>query len=312
MRISELKVKVKLRLYNFLTKHLPINTKYRPKGIVKLESLKNSPGVTYYEINPAYTSKLSLSSEFYAKCIYAKPPLSVNYPGDFVVSLTNGRVYNIDAPNIAVMSGDNFFIEGLSFQWRREFDHEDLAPSASNSIFARKMFDAPIKYKGTVFSLLSGGGAIDYYYHWVIDSIAKLHLLRQSGLFDQVDYFFVPNYLFPFQKQYLDHFGISESKIINAEKIRHIQADRLVVASYIRIMAHLPGWVPTFLNRSLIAEAQQGTKKLIYISRGDAAVNRKVLNEAQVIQLLKPMGFEIYKLSELNVWIRPGFFTPLD
>src|SRR5688572_23174300 len=119
MRLSKLNDRVKRRFYNFLSRNVPVNTKYRPKGIVQLESIKNSEGVTYYEIDPAYTSKLSMPAKFFADCsTYNKPTLSVNYPGDFVVSLTNGRIYNIDPANIAVMSGDNLLIEDLSFQWR--------------------------------------------------------------------------------------------------------------------------------------------------------------------------------------------------
>ena len=74
-------------------------------------------------------------------------------------------------------------------------------------------------------------------------------------------------------------------------------------------MAHLPGWVPKFLHRSFITEWQPGANRLIYISRADAPLCRRVLNEAQVIQLLKPMGFEIYKLSELNIWSQARLFN---
>ena len=309
MQLSKLKDRLKLRLYNFLSTRLPLNTKYRPKGIIQLESLKNRPGVSYHEINPAYTSKLSLPSKFFEECsVYIKPTLLAKFPGDFVVSLTNGRIYNTHYANIAIMSGDNFLIDGLSFQWEIE-NGDGLAPAARNSIFTRKMFDSPTKYAGTVFSLLSGGGAIDYYYHWVIDSIPKLHLLRQSGLLEQIDYFLVPNYVLPFQKQYLKHFGIDESKIINATKVRHIEADRLVIASYIRIMAHLPTWVPEFLRRSFVTEAPQAKGKLIYISRKDSPLSRKVVNEAQVVELLKPMGFEVYVLSGLDIWEQARLFN---
>ena len=73
----------------------------------------------------------------------------------------------------------------------------------------------PKKFKGTVFSLLAGGGAKYYYYHWMIDSLAKLGLLKQIGRFDKVDYFLVPNYSAKYHKETLSHFGISEDKIIN-------------------------------------------------------------------------------------------------
>ena len=79
--------------------------------------------------------------------------------------------------------------------------------------------------------LLSLGASKHYYYHWVFDSIAKLYLLKQSGLFDQVDHFLVPNYQYQYIKEYLEHFGIDESKIIDAEEVHHIEADYLMVSS---------------------------------------------------------------------------------
>ncbi len=307
MSLSTFKSKVKNKILNTLSRYIPINIKYKPKGTISLEVLKNQKGTEYYEINPPYTSELRLTQKFIQDCSsYNKPTVSVDYPGDYIVTIRNGRIYNIDPGNIAVMSEENLFIDEVSFQWR---SGEKLAPSADNSIFHQKIFTHPNVYKGKVFSLLSGGGAIDYYYHWVIDSIPKLFLLKQSGLYDQIDYFLVPNYSHKFQKEYLDFFGIEESKIINANVIRHIQADALIVTSYIRIMAHLPTWVPEFLNKSLITVKSVERNKLIYIARGDAAINRKVLNESQLIKMLKEAGFEIHFLSKLNIQEQAQLFN---
>ncbi len=299
MRLSGIKEKVMSKVVRTMAKYVPYNTKYRPKGTILLDALKKVDGVKYYEIHPPRISELKLTPKFVEDCSsYNKPTLSVQYPADFVMKIKQGRVYNIDTGNIAIISGDNYLVEELSFQWR---SGEKLAPGNDNIIFRKKMFSSPHHYKGNVFSLLSGGGAVDYYYHWVIDSLPKLFLLKQSGLYDQIDYFLVPNYAHKFQIEYLNFFGITEDKIINAEINRHIQADQLIVASYIRIMAHLPQWVPDFLHQEFIGSERNKKEKLIYIARGDAAVNRKVLNENELISMLKEMNFEIHFLSKLNV-----------
>lgn len=279
-------------------KFVPYNTKYKPLGTVSLPSLVSNKLVKYHEINAPYVSQLNLTKQFANDCSsYNKPVLSVQYPGDYIVSIPQGRIYNVDTGNIAVISGDNRLIEELSFQWR---SGEKLAPGTDNVIFSQKVFSTPKKYAGNVFSLLSGGGAVDYYYHWVIDSIPKLCLLEKSGLLDKIDYFLVPNYAHKFQLEFLAHYGIKEEKIINAESVRHIQADCLMVTSYIRIMAHLPTWVPEFLNKSFI-KGEVKRDKLIYIGRGDAAKNRKVLNETELIEMLKPFGFEVHYLSHYSI-----------
>src|SRR5687768_5492142 len=290
-----------------MAKYVPYNTKYKTTGTVSLDNLVKNQKVVYTEINPPYTSQLTLDPKFIEDCSsYNKPTRAVQYPGDYLVTIKNGRVYNIDRGNIAVMSGDNYLIEDLSFQWR---SGEKLAPGSDNIIFTKKMFSPPQRYSGTVFSLLSGGGAVDYYYHWVIDSIPKLFLLQKSGLVDQVDYFLVPNYALKFQIEYLKIFGIPEHKIVNAEIVRHIQAESLIVASYIRIMAHLPKWAPDFLFKSIVPPSPVKKNKLIYIARGDAAVNRKVLNEAELIVMLQQMNFEIHFLSKLSVTGQAELFS---
>lgn len=307
MNLKKLKGKVINKVLKMLSNFIVINIKYKPKGIVSLDILKNDDGIKYYEITPPYISDLKLTNKFIEDCSsYNKPTLSVAYPGDFIVSIEKGRIYNIDPGNIAVMSDENLFIEELSFQWR---SGEKMSPSSENMIFHMKIFSKPEIYYGKVFSLLSGGGAIDYYYHWVIDSMPKIFLLRQSGLFDKIDYFLVPNYEHKFQIEYLESLGIEKSKIINANLIRHIQADVLLVTSYIRIMAHLPHWVPEFLNRSFIVPGKNHQDKLLYIARGDAAMNRKVLNETELITMLKEMNFEIHFLSKLNVQEQAELFN---
>jgi hypothetical protein len=307
MRLSSLKNKMAKKVLRIMAKYVPYNTKYRPKGITSLQTLEDKGELTYYAIHPPYTSELQLMPKFIEDCSsYNKPTLRVQYPGDFVVKIPNGRVYNLDTGNIAFVNGNNLLIDELSFQWRQG---EKLAPAKDNIIFNKKMYSTPKQYRGNVFSLLSGGGAVDYYYHWVIDSLPKLFLLKQSGLYDQVDYFLVPNYAHKFQIEYLKFFGITEDKIINAEVDRHIQAESLLVASYVRIMAHLPMWVSDFLHQSFSASYGKPKNKLIYIARGDAALNRKVLNESELVEMLKQMDFEIHFLSKLTVQEQAQLFN---
>src|SRR5688572_18944475 len=299
MNLHRLKNKIVTKIIKIASRIIPINVKQKPSGVIALRDLRGKSGVSYYEVNAPYISKLDLSQKFIEDCSsYNKPMLSVEYPGDYVVCLKGGRIYNVDAGNIAIITEDNLLIDELSFQWR---GGEKLAPAKENSIFELKLFNPPHSYAGNVFSLLSGGGAVDYYYHWVIDSIAKIYLLKQTGNFSYIDYFVVPNYAHKFQKEYLNYFGIQENKIINANEIRHVEAENLWLTSYVRIMAHLPKWVPNLLYQSFITSPNDKRDKLIYIARGDAAVNRKVLNEAELIEMLKKMDVEIYFLSKMSI-----------
>ena len=150
--------------------------------------------------------------------------------------------------------------------------------------------------------MLAGGGAINYYYHWVFDAMPKLSLLREAKLLESMNYFLVPNYLYSYQKQYLEYFGIPASKIINGELVKHIKADKLYVASTVRIHDHHPKWSLDFLFTSLFPHrGRKQRSKRIYIARGDASVNRKVINESELITRLKKYDFEIHHLSGMSI-----------
>ena len=295
-----------------VTGYIPGHRKYVPIGVKTLlapDNYRNNDSIKYLELSPPYVSTLNLDQQFIEDCSdFSKPLMSVPIPGDYIVTLKNGRVYSHDPCNMAIISNDNYLVEELSFQW--DIKSELWEGGRKNKVFDMHGLIKPKKFKGTVFSLLAGGGAKYYYYHWMIDSLAKLGLLKQSGLFDKVDYFLVPNYSAKYHMETLSHFGISEDKIINEENIRHIQADHLMVCSYTQVEFHHPKWACDFLHNSFTVP--RGNKKrdtLIYIPRGDAAVNRKVLNEAELIEVLKGYGFEIRFLSDMKVPDEAEFFN---
>ncbi len=299
MNLKTLRTKVSDKAFRILSKYISYNTKYKPVGILKASKQNKGGSIEYFEIKPPYSSELNLTSKFIEDCSpYVKPILSVQYPGDYVIKIKDGRIYSLDGANTGVISGDNHLIEPVSFQW----SDDKILEGKDNALFKQKVFTKPKKYKGKVFSMLSGGGAITYYYHWLYDAMTKLFHLKESGLLDQIDFFLVPNYVYKYQKEYLDYFGITQERIINAEEVRHIQSDYLFVSSYVIIEDHHPKWACDFLYKSFITPDQRQTRdKLIYIARGDAAVNRKVINEEELIKALKNYGFEIHYLSGLSV-----------
>ncbi|WP_276372042.1 glycosyltransferase family 61 protein [Chryseolinea sp. H1M3-3] len=307
MEIRTLPAKVYRKGLRLLSKFVPRNIKYRPVGITNVSKEKKYDSIEYIEIAPPYTLTLDLEKRFIEDCSpYAKPIMSVQFPGDFIVGIKDGRLYSYDAANMAVISRENLLVEQVSFQW----SNDNVLSGKHNILFREKQFIAPKKYKGKVFSMLAGGGAITYYYHWVFDAIPKIFLLKQSGLFDEIDYFLVPNYIYPYQKEYLTHFGISPDKIINGEAVKHLEADELFVASYVRIDDHHPKWICDFLYNSFVRPKKNIVRdKRIYIARGDAAVNRKVINESELIEMLKEYDFEIHYLSGLSVVEQADIFN---
>jgi capsular polysaccharide biosynthesis protein len=307
MKLRTLPVKAYNKALRALSKLVPINTQYKPVGIINVSRSTKPDSVEYIEIKPPYTLDLDLTPQFIADCSpFIKPIISAQFPGDFVLGIRDGRVYSLDASNMAVITREGQLIEQVSFQWSDDV----ILDGKHNKIFRETIFKAPKKFKGNVFSLLAGGGAITYYYHWLFDAMPKFYLLQKAGLFDKIDFFLVPNYVHQYQKDFLRHFGVPPEKIINAELEKHIRADTLYVTSYVRLEEHQPKWTCDFIYNSFVKPGSKKQRnKRIYISRKDASVNRRIFNEDELIEMLKGFGFEILLLTNLTIFEQVEMFN---
>lgn len=284
--------------FYFLVNNLSLNEELRPVGIRKVPRT-SSESCKYFEMGPPITSTINVDEKFRSIwSAYMNPVVSYQTDGDFMLTLRNGRIFCADPNNIAVITEDNHLLEEVSYQWA----NYTVADIKENRIFQAKGFPKPRKYRGRVFSLLSGWAAKNYYYHWVFEALPKLHILKSSGEFDNVDYFLIPSMAFRYQREYLEQLGITADKIINEEDVHHIQADELIVTSHVKLFDHHPKWICDFLYNSFVGNIKPVTpQKLVYVARGDAARSRRVENEQQLIEMLKSYGFQTYYLSMLSV-----------
>lgn len=296
LALSGLRKKVKGKLERMLHSNFPIHQEYKPKGIKDLNSLKESKAIELTVLREPFVSKLA-EHDFYQHCSdYLKPVMASQNPGDFLVTIKDGRIMMDTGSNMAVVSSDGYLIKELSFQWNR-----GLIGIEQNAFLRQKGFSKPKKYKGKVFSMLAGGGAITYYYHWMVDSLPKLFLLKEAGLFNEIDYFLVPNYSADYHRETLEYFGIKKEKIISIITEHHIQADSLILSSYTRIDGHHPEWACNGLYDTFVRpNPTSQNDKLLYISRADAK-QRRVLNEPELVEMLQKYGFEVHTMSSLSM-----------
>src|SRR5690606_38151330 len=156
--------------------------------------------------------------------------LSSPNPGDYLAIVKEGRIMMDTGSNMAVVSSDGYMIKELSFQWNR-----GLVGAEHNAFLRQKGFSKPTKIDGTVFSMLAGGGAITYYYHWMVDSLPRLFLLKESGMFDDVDYFLVPNYSLDYHRETLAYFGIKSHQVISVLSHRQDRKSTRLNSSHVKI-----------------------------------------------------------------------------
>jgi capsular polysaccharide biosynthesis protein len=136
-----------------------------------------------------------------------------------------------------------------------------------------------------------------------------LHLIRKSGF--RPDFYVVSNAL-DFQKEWLDLLGIREQQIIPANAGITIQADELIVPSFINNWEMiefregypnyqkqwLPRWLGDLYSDSRV-ESGKGRER-VYISRTHAP-SRKVENEDSLLPLLGKYGFTVVHSENLSV-----------
>lgn len=156
----------------------------------------------------------------------------------------------------------------------------------------------------------------DNYFHWLIDVLPRLYLLRRSGL--EMDRIIVnPKGSYPFQYETLKLLGIPKNKLIETRGSLHLQADRLVVPSPVRNKStySIPSWAHVFLREEMFNSCKKTKKQpgyeRIYISRSHARF-RKVLNESSVVDLLNKHGFKAINLESLSVEKQMQIFSSAE
>ncbi|MDR2174868.1 MAG: glycosyltransferase family 61 protein [Synergistaceae bacterium] len=146
-------------------------------------------------------------------------------------------------------------------------------------------------------------------YHWLCECLVRLHLIRKSGF--RPEFYVVSNAL-DFQKEWLELLGIQERQIIPANAGITIQADELIVPSFVNNWERIEfregypnyqkQWLPRWIGdlySGFRTESGNGRER-VYISRANAP-SRKVVNEDSLLPLLGKYGFTVVRSENLTV-----------
>ncbi|HEY4651747.1 MAG TPA: glycosyltransferase family 61 protein [Pontibacter sp.] len=295
------------RIRKIMGRFIPYNTRFRPFDVCRIGiydlSSYNSREIKVHSIYPACTTRLDIPDELYRSCSeYWKPAREVT-TDYLVVEAPNGRIYTDNESSVAVVSQYNRLIENVSLS----LVNGRVTEPNLNNIFEQRFFSDPTKFEGTVFSLLTGGAGINNIGHWFIYVLPRLHLLKQSGLYDEVDWFLIPSMRYSYQIETLELLGIPASKLIDGDKHPHIAADRIIASTAPRGNHTLvPNWLCNYIQASFLPYADEEEDLLtpdspaLYISRSDSKL-RVVLNEAELQEALKPYNFQTVVSSKLSI-----------
>jgi|TARA_B100001964_G_scaffold164832_1_gene180949 capsular polysaccharide biosynthesis protein len=242
------------------------------------------------------------------KNLYKKQILDINSDIEdsknyYSYKIINGRVYTDYVEHVAIIS-KNDLIGEISYQQVLG----DLKNASRNIVLSKGTPRFKIKFKGKVLCILQGASGNNYG-HWLLDMLPKIKLCSEHYSLNDINYFYTPN-LANFQKETLSVLGISENRIINSEKFRHIQAEELLVVDHpnyykgfiLEQNKFQPTWTIQWLRDTyLIYKKKFNANKKIFIDRTDSISKHcHIQNEEEVFNYLKNKGFSKYQLTKLS------------
>jgi capsular polysaccharide biosynthesis protein len=211
----------------------------------------------------------------------------------FVAQIRQGRFWS----NSAVITSDNKLLADVS----PVFKMDPRQTPEKHPVFWKDI-TPPQKMSGNIGVLAAPGG--NTYFHWMIDVVPRLHLLREWEKTGQkIDRFIVNGTSKAFQQQTLEMMGIDAHQIIDGSAHPHIVAEQLIVPSFPRHNTCLIAkWVFQYIRDEFIggqSSVSDMNAPYVYVSRARAS-RRRMTNEDSILSLLEPYGFQTFFLEELS------------
>ena len=228
--------------------------------------------------------------------------------------IKNGRVFSNKVSDTAYFLDDSV-IKEPSYQYRLNKKKQ----VANAKINKNEVFNYGTPYfkkyiNGSLISLLSGGAAKKNYWHWMFDTLPRLGLVEKSNLNIIDHYFLIPSLSQKFQIETLLLLGIKKNKLIDCEKINHIEAKNIIATDHpvnfnnnpTKSILNIPDWIIKWLRKKYLTNITNSKKfasyEKIYIDRktGINFDNRKIINDVEVKSFLINQGFKIISLENYS------------
>jgi capsular polysaccharide biosynthesis protein len=259
---------------------------------VWIERNSKRSGVQYVSVYPPRT-------------VHERPPITTDaelpwifrehlvwrQPEAYVCTIPNGRVWGRRG---TVITDDNVLLGDVS----REFGAYKGVYNENHSVFKQLLLPSVKSFRSRTAVVACPGS--ETYFHWLFDTLPRLHLLRASGLFESVEQIVIDYQALPFQVESLQALEIPDSKLLVPidQWNFHISSDSLVVPSLPAEMGTIADWVGDFLRRTFRPVITNPKKsRRLFVSRRKAP-SRRETNYEEILRLLSSRGFEEYFAEE--------------
>ncbi|NJL55299.1 glycosyltransferase family 61 protein [bacterium] len=147
----------------------------------------------------------------------------------------------------------------------------------------------------------------------MLDVLPRWELLRRAGIdFTTVDYFLV-NSDRRFQRETLAQLGIPLEKTLSPADYPHLEARSLLLPSFPASISWMPKWSLDFLRDTFLSlrSPDRPAHRRLYITRAGASA-RRLVNEPQLLDALKPWNFEVVDLESFTVSEQATLFAEAE
>lgn len=203
-------------------------------------------------------------------------------------SLKSVTVYG---PTIAVIDNQQRLLSDVSIEWGQ--------PSELNWTMRRVWMPSTSFLKGRALILAATGG--ESYYHWMLDVLPRIGLVRKNGFkMESFDHFVVNGITKPFQLETLQALGIplEKCRVFGERKIGFL-CEEAVLPSRTESMGLPPSEIGEFLRSNFSAVQGKGAE-LLFVGRGKG--DRRPLVEAEKIWTgLQKLGFAQIEPEKMSV-----------
>jgi capsular polysaccharide biosynthesis protein len=162
--------------------------------------------------------------------------------------------------------------------------------------------------------LVSVHGSSLAYGHWISDTITSVFLWRDALLKGKIS-LLMPYQRVPWTEQILDAFDIPKSARIQPEtNVLSLETCIVSVSCSTQNVLRPPDVlveIADFILEKIEAKRSNPGHKLLYISRDDQTTywKRTIVNEDELLEALKPLGFEIVKPGQMPFLAQAKLFS---
>ena len=223
-----------------------------------------------------------------------------------------GRIFTDCNTNVAYITCDNQ-LTNFSFQQNKN----RLSSTNYNSVLKYGTPKIKKKISGNVLSLVQGASGNNYW-HWLFNLLPKVEILSINKKINSFDYYYIPK-LNKYIIDTLKIYGIKEDQLINSQKFKHLEADKiffleniyLKTGTFQKQFENIPFLIiKTIRNKLLKYKKKKFNYKKVFINRSDSKFGHyQFYKNDEIINELKKRKFGIFKLSKLNIFDQISLFN---